>query len=53
MMNIPVLLLPVLAFVLAVIVGRLVTIVMDQFREDGAALEKGLSDAATSDQTAV
>ncbi|MDR9778205.1 hypothetical protein RJJ65_37340 [Rhizobium hidalgonense] len=53
MMNIPVLLLPVLAFVLAVIVGRLVTIVMDQFREDGAALEKGLSDAATSNQTAV
>lgn len=53
MMNIPVLLLPVLAFVLAVIVGRLVTIAMDQFREDGAALEKGLSDAATSNQTAV
>lgn len=53
MMSIPVLLLPVLAFVLAVIVGRLVTIVMDQFREDGAALEKGLSDAATSNQTAV
>lgn len=37
MLNIPVVLFPVLAFVLAVIVGRLVTIVLDNFRDDETA----------------
>lgn len=47
MIDIPVVLLLIIAFVLAVVVGRLVTIVLDRFREDEAALENGFSDAAT------
>ncbi len=53
MIDIPVVLLPVLAFVFAAFVGRLVTVVLDHFREDEAALEKGISDAASTTQTIV
>lgn len=51
MIDIPVVLLPILAFVLAAVVGRLVTVVLNHFREDETALEKGISDAASSKQS--
>ena len=45
MLNIPVVLFPVLAFVLAVIVGRLVTIVLDHFRDNEIATATNRSKA--------
>ena len=51
MIDIPVVLLFIIALVSAVIVGRLGTIVLDKFRENDAALENGFSDVANTKTT--